>query len=560
MYKRFIAIVLVLVFSLSISTTISAKSNDYRLVVGEVMEVIDSELFHVYLYEEDETERLRLIGIDTHASAEAFAHVKAFVNQTPVLFRIQLDSSGDYVRDENDFAYAEILNMSSISLNNELLAMGLADLNEDHKELNNYSQFVETYAFAIDHSIGIHGDGTLVNPYAKKININTASSMEIDELLRDLDTDLGMKIATYAKYNKINYMDELKYIDPIITNEWIDKNKSRITLVTHINTAESYELASLFGSSKDDDIAEEIINYRLEEPFTDIDQINKIEGVTDKMYEGVEPFISLRYEMHYNDEDIHVVNINTASVAQLEGLEYMTESMAKNIVKYRDDDQYSYKSEEAVLKIPSAMGMSDFNKHEDSFVISTDINNADDYELKSLFGSSSINSTTTKSYVSEIEENRPYSDISDIKDFIPSHIYSDIEPYIYVDEPENTPKLNLNLATESQLKSYLDLSSEDAEKITKFTKYYTINYYDEVDKKIDLSEVDEYITLYTNINTASYDELKMLHDDMSNKITDKLIEYREDTPFANLNELESFFKDINHYNIYKDVKNFIVFR
>ncbi|WP_105617949.1 helix-hairpin-helix domain-containing protein [Vallitalea okinawensis] len=560
MYKRFIAIVLVVVLSLSLSTSISAKSTDYRLVVGEVMEVIDSELFHVYIYEEHDTELLRLIGIDTHASAEAYAHVKTFVNQTPVLFRIQVDSRGDYIRDENDFAYAEFLNMSSVSLNNELLAMGLADLNEDHEGLNNYNQFAETYAFAIDHSIGIHGDGTLINPYAKKVNINTASSMEIDGILKDLDDDLGMKIYTYVKYNKINYMDELKFIDPFITNEWIDVNKDRITLVTNINTAEDYELASLFDSYKGDMIAEEIINHRLEEPFKEIDELINIESISNKIFEEIKPYISLHYEVVYQDTETDVVNINTASVSQIRSLEYMSEDVAKNIVKYRENNRFSYKSLESLEKLPSTMDMVDFNKHEDSFVIHTDINNAGENELKSLFGSSSLNSSTIKDYADDIEENRPFDNINEVKKFIPTQVYEDIEPYIYVNEPENTIKLNINLATEDQLQTYLGLSSEEAHTIVEYTENNKINYYDEINKKVDLSEVNEWITLYTNINTATYDELIMLHEDMTEKIVDRLFEYREESPFASLDELDEFFEEINHFNLYNDIKNFIVFR
>lgn len=533
--------------------------------IGEVKELYDSELMKVKLYG-GEYENIRLVGIDTKSSEEAFAFVKNFVQQTPLVIHLFVDDSGNYIRDEYGFILAEVKDVDTSSLNEELLSQGLSYLEKSYTGISEYKLLVDAYNYAFDNGFGMHGDGKDINPYAKKLNINVANTIELSNLLLGLNqsssstsSTLSQKIYTYAKYNPINTLNELKFIDPIITNDWIDSNRNKISLVTNINTAEDYELSTLFASSKDEQIADNIIDYRLEHPFTSIDELKKIDGITEKLYNKMYHYVSLKYERSYKSTE-DVVNINTANESQLKELDFMSEHLAKRIVKYRYNDKYDYKSKEELLKLPSPFDPVTFNQIEDNISIYTDINTAGKSEVSSLFGKSSLSSTKKALYASRILEKRPFTSIDELKKHMPSSVVKEISPYIYVGNKEYAPKININVAKADLLEDYLDITEKEAEKLAKYTKYHTVNYYQELDQKVDLSDKNQMLTLYTNINTASKEELQLLHSEIKDDLLDNLLKYREEAPFASDVEVSEFFKKYKKTHIYNTFKEYIVFR
>ncbi len=77
---------------------------------------------------------------------------------------------------------------------------------------------------------------------------------------------------------------------------------------------------------------------------------------------------------------------------------------------------------------------------------------------------------------------------------------------------------------------------------------------------LNVADINNKISLYTNINTASKTELLSLNNGINNKIIDNIIKYREQDNFGSLEEIEEFFKLNNASNVYDKIKSYIVVR
>ena len=77
---------------------------------------------------------------------------------------------------------------------------------------------------------------------------------------------------------------------------------------------------------------------------------------------------------------------------------------------------------------------------------------------------------------------------------------------------------------------------------------------------LDVSDINNKISLYTNINTASKTELLSLNNGINNLLIDNIIKYREQDNFGSLEEVEEFFKANNTSDVYDKIKSYIVIR
>ena len=76
----------------------------------------------------------------------------------------------------------------------------------------------------------------------------------------------------------------------------------------------------------------------------------------------------------------------------------------------------------------------------------------------------------------------------------------------------------------------------------------------------NVSKINNKISLYTNINTASRTELKSLNNGMTDLLIDKIIKYRQDEGFATLDEIKQFFESNNALNTFNAIKSYLVVR
>lgn len=556
--KRILAFVLLLIiFVNSQQIRVEAVTVTNKVVIGDAVRLLDGEVIAFHPIQGDEIWNLKLIGIDTKASEEAYEFVKSNIMGNILVARVQLDDQGNYYRDDAGYYYGHLY-INNKNINEMLMENGLVDLNEEHKDLNGYAELENKYLFAKENEHGKFGKGAYFNPYTKKVNIQTATSSELEKILVNTDYDLASLITKYVKENKINKKDELKFIDPRITNEWLEINNSKLSVMTNINTAEENELRSLFYSYKEKDIVNRIIERRLDSPFTDVEQLKDIKDLSDTFYDKIKHYVGLEYYTSLVDPAIKVVNINTASESQLKEIEDLSDNHIDRIIKYRN--HYSYKTKEEIKEYPSGMSTSTFNKFEDSFTLYTDVNKATLNELESVFGSVLSISSQRRLYANAIKRERPFKSISEIKEFVPSHIYNQISPYIYVNELKRPTQLNVNLATKTQVMSFFDFTSSEASKFMDYQDDHRIEYFGLIDKKFDMEEHQSKVALYTNINEATSEELMLLHKDMNKYIVNKIIEYREDHVFGNKDEFKMLLSAIKNKTIYKDIERYIVVR
>lgn len=541
------------------STTGKAVTLEYKTYIGEVVRLLDGEAMVVKILNAKEKPvwNLRLIGIDTDASNEAYEFVKTNTMGNVLIFKVHLNKDESLYRDNDGYYYSQVY-ISNKNLNGMLMTNGLAKLDKSHKDLYGYNEVANKAAYAEENGIGQFGAGDYYNPYSRKVNIQTASTTEMRDILVNTDYELANKIYKYVKYNKINIKSELKFIDPLITNDWLDVNQNKISLMTNINTAEEYELKTLFISSKEKAIVEKVVENRLKKPYTKMDKLLDIKEVTTTILDKVKPFAALEYRKNFIDEETKVVNVNTASERQLRAVEDISDSYAKKIVKYRDN--YGYKTLEELKELPGGFSDLTFNKVEDSLKVWTNLNDATDYELESLFGKYNLTTSQQRIYGAKIKRYAPYETIEDVKKYIPQYIYEDIKNYVYVGEIETPMYTNINLATKSQLITNFKLSTTDANKILTYTKGRDVNYFAEINQKVDLEKYGHKITLYTNVNTATKEELMALHKDITIYIANKIIEYREERPFGNKAELGKLFSSIKKNKIYIEIEKYLVVR
>jgi DNA uptake protein ComE-like DNA-binding protein len=75
---------------------------------------------------------------------------------------------------------------------------------------------------------------------------------------------------------------------------------------------------------------------------------------------------------------------------------------------------------------------------------------------------------------------------------------------------------------------------------------------------VNVADVNDKVTLYTNINTASRDELKSLG--FSDSVVDAIIQYVDIQPFGTKDEIRKFMTAQNAGTLYSKIGDFIVVR
>ena len=356
-------------------------------------------------------------------------------------------------------------------------------------------------------------------------------------MLKGIDDTVAKNIVAYRDANLFSNIQEIKFVDGF-TKKMYDDNKIALTVSTNINKANEYELRTL-GISNDE--ISKIITERNKKEFSSINNLKDF--VSRSLYYKIEKYISIDNRTSVDDDtSILKANVGLSERSYLSdvGVSY---KIAKDIVSYREYG-YTYKTLYELTRLGTAnANITDINYLQDNLEIYTNINTASKKELISIFGSKN----GTKIYDDK------YTSIADLQKILSKNEYEKMKANIY--EKEIKPEyININTATKQELVD-AGLSSAQVDTILRnrpITNPSQIH--------IDVTNVNDKISLYTNINTASEKELKSLNNNITSEFIDKLIKRRKEEIFGSITEVEQFFKDNNAPLTFKQVKQFIVVR
>ncbi len=542
MKKRF-SLILSIIMLLSTFNTIYASVD--TPVRGIVVDILDGEALVMKF--NNTTAKVKLIGVKTNASEEAYKYM--IDNIKGKYAYLQMDDFYNSQRADSIYTLAYIFMYDTGEmLNQTLLRNGLAEIDSSHSNATYYSTLSHSKEYAYSSNNGIWSTNTTGSDY---VNINTASALKLKTLLEPVDAELANAIVNYRTYNYFNTVSELKFVDGM-TKSVYDLIKNKVTVCTNINKASEYEFLTLKNLTQND--VDNIINYREKKGnFSYISQIQTKAGLSSSKYKSNSDFISVEYKNFIDDNSNNLaVNINTATANQIANASngIISTSEAKSIVEAREKG-YSYKTLGELMKLDNLeLTQTEINKIEDNLHLYTDINNASTNELKSLFGSSSNASSLAK----KIEDARPFNNISEFKKIVDLDKYGISREYIYIDEYELPKRININLASIEKLQE-LNLTSVQLNTLKRTKGSMT----DFNDIKIDIEDIDDMISLYTNINKATKSELMTLGD-MTENMAESIITYRTSQPFGSKTEIKEFFKSKNQLSFYNQIEDFITFR
>ncbi len=545
-------------FSLVFSSIFSVGAANKNVIINGsasavVTKIIDGDSIEVKLAVSGDTAMVKLIGVDAQGFDDAVKFLTEYLlGQTVVVSP-----------DNGIITPVGIWNNMYVTLNGEnvnkvLIEKGYGITNPSYMPASQYNEYLTVQRTAKAGNIGIWENGVRENgtttnfgnitytgklAYKNKhvVNINTASAETLREGLNNMTSGVANAIVSYREKNPFNTIDEIKFVQGF-SKELYDSNKQLLTVCTNLNYADREELFSI-GNITEDEV-EDILSYRKNHSkIPSISVLKDEKLLSSSRYSKYKDFLST-YDKQKIDvtENENVVNVNTATHSQLVAAG-VSSSDATKIIDHRKNG-YTYKTLGELAKIPGiGFSTQQINEFEDNLNVCTDINEATDYEMKSVFG----NDATKVIY------KRNYTSVSDVLEYTTQEKYSRIKNVLYVGSDDNE-YINVNTATNSQLIDY-GFSASVASKLAAASNMKSPS-----DLPCELTENDKNASLYTNINKATVKELKSLNHGVTDGIINEIISYREEQPFGTMEEVQKFFTDRNFFGFYNSVKEYIVVR
>jgi DNA uptake protein ComE-like DNA-binding protein len=297
-----------------------------------------------------------------------------------------------------------------------------------------------------------------------------------------------------------------------------------------------------------EEFADGIIEYRqrqiieeLHHPFQQIS--NYFEWIS--LYTAILPFVATaNTPANIPARPNFTVNINTATRDRLV-FAGLTTAQANALITQRD--MYHIKS---LYEISSVTGLNfseaAVNVLSDNLTTRTDINNATEYEIRSL-----LNVTGSNADVTAIMRNRPFTDLMHLRNNITAATFAAIEPFIVLGG-QYTDLVNVNTATAAQLTA-LGLNSSQVNEIRAAQR----NMLQPRNLPAAALTVMDRITMITNINIATSSELATLGTFMTQDVINDIIAYRNDQPFGSRAEIQQFFADRQMLTQYRQIERFM---
>ncbi len=525
--KKLLVLALSLIMVWSIMLPIqgsSIYSEEENIDLGRVVEVIDGEVVKVFFYRRNfvvpSIETVKIIGIDTEASNEAFEYTTNRLLGKTVYF---LNADQDNYTPEA-YTHAHIFVDYSKSIAEELLELGYAKVDSAYEGELFYQDMLASEYSAKLYEIGRWQ--TSLSQSTDRLNINTASSAMLKDTL-GIDEDLAIKIMVYRNDNNFNNIHELMAVDKSVNAEWIEEKSHLMSVVTNVNKTSQFELSSLLPESSNKSILLDALEYHLKfNEITDIKQLSELQEFAG-YYPQVAKFLTVDVTNVLEEHDLMKVNINTSNEHNFTIVTGLPTYSYNQVLSLKKDD-YIIDSLGELTKADALFGQSTSHIYFNHLNVYTDINSAGVFELASLFDPSEMNSIEKKAVAQQIIDGRPYRSLSDLRKNIGLELYTQIRPYIYIYKSDIAIRYNVNTA-ESEDKDMLDSFYEG-----RFTRY-------------------------TNVNTASKRMLLDLNEDMSEALADAIIEYRLKHRFANNDDLKNLFSDYNLLSLHNRIAYYLTY-
>jgi len=540
--KRIIAFLMVF-FAVVAANTFTVSARNFVFIdfntSATVIEIVDVNAIIVRLPNGDEA-LVRMIGIADGGSDRAIEFLAAEIMGSIVFL------AGDPLIQRSGRWNYMYVSRHGRSINSLLLVSGYARVNENHRNANQFASFVNSQTAALAAGLGIWTYGTLnipLPPAIVRTNINTATSAQMAQNL-DISSTLASNIANHRNNSTFRHINDLAFI-PGMTREIFIRNRDNITVMTNISLASLHELMTLPGINQAR--ANAIITYRNTNRITNLNQLVTDDVLTQAQLNAILPFVSL-YNMDLNHlaRPNYIVNVNTASREQLLRAGANT-TQATDIINQRNAMPINSLHDLQDLPSFSAGHIANLS---DNFNMFTNINTATRFELQSLFGDAAV-----LGEVDAIIANRPFSNINQISQHVASWRFHAITPYIYVG-PRTTNFVNINTASVSQL---MQAGFTETQARTLVANTAPLRRPHDI-ARFNLGENVRLVTIFTNINTASFAELESLDPAMSHAIVSRIVYERSQAPFGNTGDISRLFAAMDELALFRRIEQFVVVR
>lgn len=554
--KRILPALICAMLSFTAVNPVNVMADNYVVITqgtvsARVIQIIDGDAIKVQLLDTNEIALIKIIGVNSRGYDGSVKYLTdRILGATVTLVK---DGNINIVSGNWNYRYV-IYN--GVNISNELVTKGYAALDTSQSNGTLYSYLSENERGARSTQMELWGSGTnsnnsvVGNGYAvnrgssglegEQININTASAYQLKEGLYGINETVAKNIVKYRSNNPFNEVSEIIFVNGF-TKEMYQSNKNNMTVCTNVSKASKEELESL---GLTDDEVEDIISYRTKSIIDDITDLKRKDLITDKRYESLKPYISIG-DSSSIDKTINgnVANINKATAQQLSAAG-LTPATAEKVIDQRTNG-YTIKHL-MELRFLNGINLTDEELYylEDNLHARTNINDAKDSELRSIFNGSDI---------SKIKNTGMFNNLSDIADKLGSDVFEDVKAAVYCTR-NTTDYVNINTATASQI----ELTGMSYEKARRLVSARPMKCAEDI--PFDISDYDEKITLYTNLNTASQAELKTLNNGITDTLAAEIINYRNQQYFGNYEDVRVFFLSRNAGNVYNAIKDYIVLR
>lgn len=534
---------------ISIIFNINAFANGYTKILDSssyatVVDIIDGDAIKVKL-NNGETAYVKLAGINANGYDSSYTYLMQKILGATVLLVNENSATS------NKWNYM-LVYYNGTNINQDLIEKGYAiiDNTQNKTSINNSLVSAQSNATAYGNGVWAYNSKTASTLTGQtstalytgnKVNINTATESQLKNYLNNITDKLASEIVAYRSKNPFSNITELKFVDGM-TRDIYNQNKNIITVSTNINTAQDIELKTLRELS--DSEIDKIIAYRSEKEFTKIETLKDFISYT--KYSNIEPYISVTGVTEiYNTINTYIANINGSDKTYLT-YTGLSNTNAGIVTSYRTNG-YTYKTLEELLKLP---GFSTTKKElhylEDNLNIMTNLNAKNKNELSAIFSEN----LTKVIYSTDISSS---ATSETLKKLLTNSVYDKVKDYIYIGS-YSTNYINLNTATQTELTN-IGFSVSQANQIINSRPITNSSML-----PFNISQLNTKISLYTNINTASSEELKSLSSKMSSSIISNIKSYVKEQPFNSLDELKEYLTSIGESQLYTEIKDYIVFR
>lgn len=554
------SILILMSFQIKVSAATIFYPDFNNLKVGRVVEVIDGEVLRV-IYDDDysKMEIVKLIGVNTEGNKEAYQYVtNYYLGKSVYILPERLNKQFPVT---NGWRNVYILKDANKTLNELLIRNGYAKVDISYSDSESYETLLAAEKSAKITAQGIWNATYESNYFEKgpKVNLNTASSVNLMNVLEDTTYEMAGRIIDYRRENPFNTIEEIKLVHEKFNSKWFEKNKKYLTVITNVAVADDRELTSLFNYSyiNQDKLVEAVVNFRVFNEISSFAALKNVDGITDSVLEKIKEFITFDNVADYeNPDSISKININTASLGEMKKYLGLTDVYAKSIYDASVFYQYKFRNLKELANTPVYLSDLSARHIEDNANVYTDINSANQTELLSLFGRTNLTSTAKEAYVNKIMKNRPYNNSIELTNNIGS-ITNYFKDCVYFTERTNKV-LNLNAIDKETIVEMFHLTGSD--KYSVLNQKTAYKHISELPFKIENYDSSN-IMIYTNINSATKAEIMQLSKLMSSSMADTIIYYRNQEPFAAIEDLYDLLSEFKYgATVISQIKDYVSYR